>query len=674
MIDYKKELNEQQYDIVTQGDGHCLVLAGAGSGKTRTLTYRVAYLLEKGVAPHHILLMTFTNKAANEMIERVHELLGYHPQGLWAGTFHKVGNLVLRKYAHLIGHTKYFAILDQNDSYDLYKTCYDDLQVKAFCPDLPKVKVLASKISYARSTNQEIRDYLYSTYDWSPNVINTAVKIAELYEKKKLELNVMDFDDLLVKWLDLLNEHPEIGKELAETFHYILVDEYQDTNSIQAQIIQMLASGTENNVLAVGDDSQSIYSFRAADIANILRFPDVFSDTSIFKLEINYRSTPEILELANTSISNNRNQYAKKLRTENDSGTRPLVFGARSVHEQSDFVVKRLKEIQQEGKKLSETAILFRATHHSAQLQIALTKARIPFIVRSGVRYFDQAHIKDVIAFLRVYSNVKDELSWRRILSFLPGIGKKTADKIIKHVSDKELISEVFEQPIKLSSKQYYSWLIYKGIFEYLDSLKEGKRFVAQSIHHIGTAFYFNFLKKNFDNAETRKEDIMGFVDFTSQYESLPALLADITLDDSLGTQKKEEEDKLVLSTIHQAKGLEWEEVIILEVRSGAFPHFKSMDSISELEEERRLFYVGVTRAKRRLSLVYPRRTFSYEYGDMGHEPSMFIQELDPDLYIDMTAHVPDREYEFLNTLNSGNKKTAWDDDGFFEEDTITYD
>jgi DNA helicase-2/ATP-dependent DNA helicase PcrA len=679
MLNYQAELNAEQHEIVTQADGHCLVLAGAGSGKTRTLTYRVAYLLEHGVKPEQILLMTFTNKAANEMIERVRDLLGYTPYALWAGTFHRIGNQVLRRYAHLLGYSPQFVILDQNDTKQLMKDCYKELAIDTKSSGLPKPEVVRSMLSYARNTSRTIDDWLCVKYNFPSFILDQIIDIHKTYQRRKRELNAMDFDDLLELWRNLLRDFPEVKQEMASKFKYILVDEYQDTNNIQAQIIKDLAS-VHHNVLAVGDDSQSIYSFRAADIGHILNFDKDFADTKLFKLVTNYRSTPEILDLANQSIAYNTKQYYKELKSVKESGTLPVVMAARNVYQQADFVIDRIKELRKERHSLAEVAVLFRAGHASAELQLQLSKHNIPFVVRSGQKYFDQAHIKDILAFLRVWLNIHDELAWMRVMNLLPGIGPKTAQKIFAQIQESATLAELLQRPLKLSKKQFESWLTVKKILQHFADVSESaEHTIVDAIRFVMLTFYKDYLKNTYDNADSRIEDLQAFLDFADSYEDLEKLLTDVTLDEQATNQAptESEQDKLVLSTIHQAKGLEWDEVMVIGVREGSFPHFRSRESQSELEEERRLFYVAVTRARKKLTLLYPIKVHSYEYGEMMSDPSLFIQELDEDAYVKL----PKRSHDLLGNYGfNDNDAIDWGNrdsqnvrykpgDNFFGED-----
>lgn len=694
MLDYKKELNEEQYNIVMKADGNCLVLAGAGSGKTRTLTYRVAYLLEKGVKAENILLMTFTNKAAHEMVDRVHDLLGYHPHTLWAGTFHRIGNKILRRYAESLGYNPYFVILDQQDSKTLLKNCVKELNIDTKQSGIPKVEVVRSMISYAQNTAQEIDDWLCVKYNFPSFILDKIIAISDLYKKRKKELNAMDFDDLLVRWWHLLRDFPSIKEDLAKQFQYILVDEYQDTNNIQARIIKELAS-VHKNVLAVGDDSQSIYSFRAADIGHILNFENNFEDTQIFKLQINYRSTPEILELANQSIAYNTKQYFKELKSVKEEGTKPIVMATPNIFKQADFIINRIKEVRANGKTLEDIAILFRAGHMSAQLQLELSKHNIPFVVRSGQKYFDQAHIKDLVAVLRLWQNIHDKLAWTRLNTLLPGIGAKTSDRMFEQWSKAATLGEALAMSIKVTPKQRSSWATLHAIFVYLNDLEQNSEDntldIADGLRFVYQSFYKEYLKKSYDNAQSRMDDVVAFINFAQPYTELEQLLTDITLDESATNQSPDAEEakKLVLSTIHQAKGLEWDEVIVMDCRDGAFPHYKSKESLRELEEERRLFYVAVTRAKNKLTLLYPITVKSYEYGEMISDPSMFIQELDQDAYIQLPKHKSLLgNYGFSDDEPTGGTTSSrWrrgqnyfdeyddsGDDSFFEDEVIVYE
>ncbi|HUT22207.1 MAG TPA: ATP-dependent helicase [Candidatus Bipolaricaulota bacterium] len=633
MIDFKKELNEEQYKVVSEADGPALVLAGAGSGKTRTLVYRVAYLIEKGVSPENILLVTFTNKAANEMMERIKKLLGFEPKKFWAGTFHHIGNVILRQYAAKLGYQSNFNILDQDDSVTLLKSVYEDFGIKTKGHDFPKADLVHSIISFAFNTRKPVLEVAEEIYGYPDFVSHKIDDVAASYEEKKKSANLMDFDDLLTKWLDLLKKFPETKTKLSERFHYILVDEYQDTNHIQAEIIYELAS-VHQNVLVVGDDSQSIYSFRAADIKNILNFPKRFENAKIYKLETNYRSTPQILDLANASIEKNKDQFRKNLNTHKPDGILPILIPARDVYQQASMVVNRILEIKDKGRALREAAVLFRSTFQSAELQLEMSKRNIPYVVRGGLRYFEQAHIKDIVSYLKIIQNFRDEISWKRLLKMREGIGVKNADAIWKKIQKFESLNEVLATKIQVGSRASASWNDLNNILRKMFEIKENNRGIADMIKCVLDLDYKEYARNVFENYRDRLDDIRQLMNFVVTYEKLEDLLTDVMLSESYRRNDAEARDEVVLSTIHQAKGLEWPYVIIIGLCDGAFPHHKSMEDRAQLEEERRLFYVAVTRAKEELSMIYPIRTISYEYGEMINQPSMFIKELEPSLYV----------------------------------------
>ncbi|MEA3488777.1 MAG: UvrD-helicase domain-containing protein, partial [Candidatus Omnitrophota bacterium] len=431
-IDFKGNLNEQQYEVVTRAEGPCLVLAGAGSGKTRTLIYRLAYLLERGEAPKGILLMTFTNKAAREMRDRTEMLLKYRPKGLWSGTFHHVGNRSLRMYASEVGFKKDFGILDQHDSRDLIKASMKKVNARAKEERFPKASVIQSIISFSVNTGESIEEILDERYPYFFKFTEDIKSIKRLYDRKKRDSGNMDYDDLLSRWKWLLENVPAARDRFCRQFRYIMVDEYQDTNFLQADIIDILGE-LNRNVFVVGDDAQSIYSFRGARVENILKFPERFKDAKIFKLETNYRSTPEILGLANDSLVHNKAQFQKVLKAVNPSIEKPALVEVKDFYSQAGFVAQRVLEMREEGTELKDIAVLFRAHYQSAELEMELVKRGIPYIVRGGIRFFEQAHIKDVLAYMKITANPMDEIAWIRALTLCPGIGPGYAEKIYDH-------------------------------------------------------------------------------------------------------------------------------------------------------------------------------------------------------------------------------------------------
>ncbi len=632
-INYKQELNQEQLDVVLNADGACLVLAGAGSGKTRTLVYRLAYLLESGVKPEEILLMTFTNKAAKEMSSRVEELLGFYPKGLWAGTFHHVGNRVLRKYIKKLGYTSSFTIMDEGDAYDLINNIIGSVNIQKD-KYFPKARVIKNVISFATNAGVPIETAINKKFSFLEDETVGWIKIISTrYKTKKKELNVLDYDDLLVLWLKLLEEHPDFLERLSKTFKYILVDEYQDTNHIQASIIKKLAS-YHKNILVVGDDAQSIYSFRAADIKNILSFPNIFQNTKIFRLETNYRSTPEILALANASIANNTEQFSKNLKPAQPSGDKPMIAGVTNTEQQAEFITQKILELNDEGLPLSKIAILIRADYHALELELQLNKKSIPYIKRGGMKFFEQAHLKDIVSFLKIIQNPQDEIAWTRVLLLQPNIGKVTAVKITSRLQDSDLAS-IISNEYRLGSKALKSWQNLQQLFNKILTIDQ--KLISQILEIILKDNYTDYANSSFDNAQKRIEDIEQFINFSDQYDSLETFLSDITLSENFQTQNttetQQQKEQIIVSTIHQAKGLEWNSVFVIHLASGQFPHNRSMGNRLEFEEERRLFYVATTRAKKELYLLYPITLYSHDTGMTFTNPSEFIRELDPALY-----------------------------------------
>ncbi len=650
-LDYAKELNPQQLAVVKAEEGPILVIAGAGSGKTRVVTYRVAYLLEAGVHPAHILLVTFTNKAAREMLRRV-ELLMPAAVGvsgrIWGGTFHHIGNRILRRHAPLVGFQPNYTILDQEDARNLMAACITELKMNPKGSRFPKGEVLENIVSLSVNTQRPVEEIVLDRYPYFYDLIDDIRAVGEHYRKRKRELNSLDFDDLLFYWKTLLREHPEARGRYGEQFRHILVDEYQDTNRIQADIIDLLAE-RHGNVMVVGDDSQSIYSFRGANFANILSFPDRYPGTKINKLEINYRSTPEILHLANSSIVFNRHQFPKELRTVRPGGSVPALVPVQDVLEQAYFVAQKIEEIRDEGTPLSEIAILYRAHYHSMELQMELTRRGIPFQVRSGLRFFEQAHIKDVCAYLKVVCNPLDELAWKRMLQLYPKVGRATAEKIWRLISSGApnpwavLDSKETAQKIPAGARE--GW---RTLLKTLSRLrKEGRTSdPAGMIEGVMGGGYEAYLQAKYPNFESRADDLRQLAVFAGQYASCQDLLSDLALLTSIESEAQPFEGgdgMLTLTSVHQAKGLEWSAVFIIWLAEGRFPSIRSLsDSGGEgEEEERRLFYVAVTRARDKLYLCYPR--FAPDRGgrDMIQQPSRFISELSGEGYerLDLTAN-----------------------------------
>ena len=637
-IDFKNNLNQQQYEVVTGAEGPALVLAGAGSGKTRTLIYRLAYLLERGVSPKNILLMTFTNKAAHEMRNRTEMLLKYRPKGLWSGTFHHVGNKSLRMYADRIGYTREFSILDQHDSRDLIKTCIKKISKTAKVERFPKPSVVQSIISLSTNTYKTIEKLLDERYTYFVKFTDEIKKIKELYDKKKKESGNMDYNDLLFIWKCLLENDPVARERFTKQFKYIMVDEYQDTNYLQAEIINILGE-CHRNILVVGDDAQSIYSFRGARVENILNFPEMHKGAKIFKLETNYRSTPEILELANDSLLNNDNQFEKELKAVNASLEKPALVEVKDLYSQAGFVAQRVLEMREEGLEMKDIAVLFRAHYQSAELEMELVKRGMPYIVRGGIRFFEQAHIKDVLSYIRIITNPSDEIAWIRALTLQAGIGPGYAEKIYDTFNKSGLnLSEFMVKDMSsvIPKKAQMGYAGFRNIMKtVLDNTSTDVP--AEMIETILEAGYKTYIQTTFDNAKDRVDDIRELVNFSHEYSSVGEFLNDITLRENFRGEttvsSTEDDEQLVLSTIHQAKGLEWDAVIVIGLCEGQFPHPKAYNDQSEMEEERRLFYVAATRAKKHLYLMHPVTRFDYQMGTVVARQSRFLEELNSEDY-----------------------------------------
>ncbi len=642
--DYKAELNDQQYNVVMNGDGHCLVLAGAGSGKTRTLIYRVIYLIEKGVSPKNILLVTFTNKAAKEMTERCKSVLGDLVDGLWSGTFHHIANRFLRKYVDVLGYKKNYVILDESDSQDMVSDILNQISKETGTSkkDLPKASIVRSIISYSANSQTSISSVVKRFYPKHINFLDVISDVGFRYSENKKLTNSVDYDDLLLLFLKIL-QIDNIREKLSEQFKYILVDEYQDTNALQAEIIDKLGS-IHKNILVVGDDAQSIYSFRAANIENILDFPKKYKDAKVFKLEKNYRSTRYILNLANHSIKNNKYNFSKELEpVNNGTQIKPAVVPAYDSLSQAKFIVDRIKELRnEEDTPFDDISVLFRSAFHSLELEVELSKHNIPYIKRGGIRYFEQAHIKDILAFVRITQNIIDETALRRVLYLLSGIGEATFIKIknflfteiIKNNKEIENIDiQDLTLPIRArESMEYVMRFIKKARF----GIENNISFV------INTALrdiYRQVLRDKFDNPDEREMDINMLSEFSKNYDSVDDFLSDAVLAEGYKDENisynKPNDSVVTLSTIHQAKGLEWKVVFVMHLVEGSFPHYKSVSNDRDLEEERRLFYVSVTRAKEELYLTYPINNESfYKYSQSSLDgPSRFLLELPENLY-----------------------------------------
>ncbi len=648
-IDYAKELNEQQHAAVTAPPGPALVIAGAGSGKTRTLIYRVAFLLEQGIPPECILLLTFTNKAAKEMMRRVADLLGGELSSLWGGTFHSIGARVLRRHAPLLGYQPDFSILDREDAKEMLHACLLEMDIDVKAARFPKADVLADIFSLAANKEKPVADILKEQFDYFSLLEPQIGQLQQKYAARKKAANGMDFDDLLTLWLKLLRDQPEIRGEFERRFQFILVDEYQDTNKIQGDLIDLMAA-PHQNVMVVGDDSQSIYSWRGAHFQNILKFPDRYPKAAIYRIETNYRSTPQILSLANAAISANVHQFAKQLTPARSPGSKPVVVKCANGREQAAFVAQRVLQLRDEGRDLGKMAVLYRSHFHALELQLELTRQNIPFSITSGIRFFEQAHIKDVAAHLRFIVNPRDELAFKRIVRLLEGVGAKSADKLWSafnaELGAKTEPAPAAPHPALATSlqkiarvapkKAAVAWAQLTATIAQLEA-PEIRRRAARMIQLVMEAGYEDYLQAQYTNYRNRQEDIEQLAAYALQFATVEEFLTELSLQTEIEAEASArttlDDDQIRLSTIHQAKGLEFDVVFIITLCDGSFPSSRSTATLEGEEEERRLFYVALTRARDELYLSFPsQRLASWDAGEAAQLPSRFLKELPKEL------------------------------------------
>jgi DNA helicase-2/ATP-dependent DNA helicase PcrA len=629
-MNFREELNEEQYAAVTAPDGPSLVIAAAGTGKTRTLVYRVAWLVEQGVDPNRILLLTFTNKAAREMLDRAQALTGGAVSGLLGGTFHHLANRLLRRHAREVGFGNDYTILDQDDAKKLVKSCTDELDLTD--KHFPKPQVLLSLYGLASGSQKPLAGLAEDWFDDAPIDIDDILKLQSHYTARKKELNVMDFDDLLLYALKLFQTSEPVREQYQERFQYVLVDEYQDTNTIQAEWVSLLA-GKHKNLMVVGDDFQSIYSWRGADYHNFLSFPKRYPETQTYKLEVNYRSTPEILEVANACIKGNPLQFQKELRAVRESIAQPVLALLRDGDEQARYVISKIEELKRHGTKLSDIAVLYRSHFHAMELQLALTHARFPYQVTSGVRFFEQAHVKDACTVLRLLENPSDELAFKRLVEMFPKLGPKTADKIWKTLGSRfeARKPEAHKELLSLLPAAAASiWKEIQPVFLAYDA-EELCDDPGEVLYRFIKAFYGEYLVETFENAKHRQEDLDSLIDFTARFENCSSFLSEMALLTNLDAEAETTpaaQEGLRLSTVHQAKGLEWKAVFVLWLNEGLFPSSKSVDQVGGEAEERRLFYVAATRAEDQLFLCCPEVRRKRDGGVIFYEPSRFVREI----------------------------------------------
>ena len=607
-IDYAAELNPSQLEAVEIRNGPALVIAGAGSGKTRTLIYRVARLVEDGATPEQVLLLTFTRKAAGEMLRRASHILDERCGHVSGGTFHSFANQVLRRYAKHVGFTENFTILDRKDAEDVAGFVRNQMGFYKKDKRFPRKDTIADIISKSTNKDSDIKSVIRDDYPHFLEHWEAVEKIRTAYSDYKKSRTIMDYDDLLIYLEKLLSGNEEIRKKLSGYYKYIMVDEFQDTNKLQAKIVYQLACG-HRNIMVVGDDSQSIYAFRGANFKNIMDFPKAFPDTRIIKLEQNYRSTQPILDFTNQIIEHAKEKYDKKLFTKKEGGEKPGFIETESENYQSRFIVQRMLELREEGVELNDMAVLYRSAWQSMDLEIELNTHNIPYVIYGGIKFTEAAHIKDVLSFLKIAYNPKDSVSWHRALMLIEGIGPRYAGNIVSRIVEED-IGIGFLSDRSHSQKKYSGSLLgLKEVLEYMGGPDSGHNFAEKLKKAID--FYTPLLKEKYDDHHKRREDLESLETIAARYKGLDEFLTDLTLEPIEESQFKvtpedEEDEKVVLSTIHSSKGLEWHTVFVIYLIDGYLPSSYAIHSEEEIEEERRLLYVASTRAKQNLYLLKP--------------------------------------------------------------------
>src|SRR6185312_1941354 len=608
-----------------------------------------------GVDARNILLLTFTNKAARQMLDRVSNLLPVDAAGIWGGTFHSIGNR-MRRRGSALGYSSGFTIMDREDQKDLIATVVASSGIDPKEMRFPKADVLADIFSFVVNTERPMEELLAEKFPYFLPLLEQIKDVQARYERKKKATNSLDFDDLLEKTLRMLLEHEHIARVYRRQFQFILVDEYQDTNKIQADFIDILAR-EHQNVMVVGDDAQSIYSWRGANFQNILEFPKRYPKAQVFRIELNYRSVPEILEVANSAIAPNIKQFKKNLSATRDSkAMKPALVALNDGSEQAQFVAQRVLELRDEGVELNEIAVLYRAHYHAVELQLEFSRRGIPYQITSGIRFFEQAHIKDVSAFIRFVANPRDEVGFKRMVKLLPGIGNRTAENLwqkwaadvvapgVDRGSEKEsaaaLAAGVEHAPYSFGERllamnvPVKSRKAWEQLAHTLDEIAPAgqPKMPSEMVTSVVEAIYDDYAKANFTNYELRREDLNQLAIFARQFKDVHEFLSQLALISNVDAEaapgQTNEKEAVNLSSVHQAKGLEFHTVFVIWLTDGMFPSSRSLDTRDALEEERRLFYVAITRARDELYLTYPHMRLSGGYGDVFQRPSRFLQEI----------------------------------------------
>ncbi len=649
-LDLASRLNPSQLAAATYEGGPLLIVAGAGSGKTRTLVHRVAYLVDKGVPPQAILLLTFTRKAAQEMLGRASALVGRRAAQVSGGTFHSLANLLLRPQAHLLGYPPGFSIMDQDDAESLVSRIRGEFPEVKRHKRFPQKGAILSILSQAVNKDRPLLETLADSFPHFLEFAPVIEKIGAEYRAHKIKNALMDFDDLLVGLETVLRDHEEVRRKIAGRYDYILVDEYQDTNPIQARLTHLL--GRDHlRVTAVGDDAQSIYAFRGASFRNIMDFPEIFPGTKVLKLEENYRSQVPIVTLANHIMAQASEKYDKKLTAMRGEGAAPRLMAVQDQTDEAGWVAARIEEFLDEGLALSDMAVLFRAASHSFDLEVELVRRRLSFTKYGGRKFLEAAHIKDFLAFLRVAANPADSISLRRVLTLVDGIGAKGAEDIVQWAGgQRERLTALSEAPAKGRAQKNLAPLA--ALLNQIAQPGEELAFRVAAV----ASFYYDRVRDLYpDDWPDRQGDLREILRMAEGGSSLRAFLADMTLDPPnqkrMGPEEKKGPD-LTLSTIHSAKGLEWKVVFILSAVEGRFPPSYAARSAQEVEEERRLMYVAVTRAEDRLFIMLPLGLIDRRTG-LAAAPSRFLAALEGDSGISLWRDGEEVDSSELLTLGS---------------------
>ena len=640
-IDYEAALNEEQRAVALADRGPLLIQAGAGSGKTRALIYRVARFLDTGIPPERILLLTFTNRSSKEMVRRVSELVGPEAMKVMGGTFHHVGNAILKRHAEAIGYQEKFTILDREDARDLMSAAVVDAKIDTVKTRFPKGDVLLDVASAAVNMMKPARDILLLKAPRFVHLADEIMAVCRAFVHRKITLNVMDFDDLLMNWQVLLEEGGAIAEHIKRSYDAILVDEYQDTNALQGSIVDAMAS-IHKNVTVVGDDAQCIYGFRGAAVENMREFTQRWSDAKVLPLMVNYRSTPQICGLANACLSRARQEFPTRLRAIRPSGLLPALVPGRDATVQAEFIAERILQLRDEGIGLDDVAVLYRAHRNALELQVELTRRGIPYVVRSGIRFFESAHIKDVIAHLKLLWNPDDELSFRRTVKLHDGIGNATADSLWRSfkselatgTSPSKAVRALVLDPTldgTLGKRAKPGVEKYARLISRLgdDDIRDKP---AEQIRVLLDDSYGDHLRKTYPVADERIAEIEQLADYAAGFEDTEAFLSELMLVQSFSAEEivsaEDPDERVTLSSVHQAKGLEWKQVFCLWLADGTFPSDLALKEDLGEDEERRLYYVAITRAKDELYLCYPQTSRMRDTSMVLHKPSRFITEL----------------------------------------------